>query len=64
MSLFAIIEVDEGLTVTELSPNEPPETKAVTQGGVVVDPGPYYSFQDAYDAMLAMEDEIEEEGTT
>ncbi len=62
MPLFAIIEVEDGLTVAELAPNEPPETAAITQGGVVVDRGPYYNYQDAYDAMLALEDEIEEGG--
>jgi hypothetical protein len=61
MSLFAIIEVDEGLTVAELAPDEAPEAAAMSQGGVVIDPGPYHTYQDAYDAMLALEDEIEDE---
>ncbi len=60
MPLFAILEVDEGLTITELENEETAEDCAILQGGVVVDPGPYYSYQDAYEALLALEDEVEE----
>jgi len=60
MTSFAIIEVDDGLTVTELGSNETPEDAALSKGGLVVDPGPYYSYQDALDAMLALEDEEDE----
>lgn len=58
--MFAIIEVDDGLAVTELGPQEEPEAAAAIQGGVVIDPGPYQSYEEAYQAMLALEDEIED----
>jgi hypothetical protein len=60
MSLFAIIEVDDGLAIAEVASNETPENAASSKGGTLIDPGPYYTFQEAYDAMLAIEDEIEE----
>lgn len=61
MPRFAIIEVDEGLTVAELESNETPEDAAQVRGGVVIDPGPYLSYQEACDAMLSLEDESDDE---
>jgi hypothetical protein len=61
MSRFAIIETDEGMTVTELPPGVVAEDTATKHGGVVVDPGPYPTFEDANDAMLALQEEDDEE---
>lgn len=61
MPLFSIIETDGGLTVTELEPGALPDDVAVKQGGIVVDPGPYKSYEDAYDAMLAIQAEEADE---
>jgi hypothetical protein len=60
MTLFAIIETDAGLTVAEAESHERPEEAAVRHGGVVVDPGPYQSYEDAYEALLALDDAGEE----
>jgi hypothetical protein len=51
---FAIIETDAGLTVAQVSPETSAEEAAVISSGRLVDPGPYKSFDDAYDAMLAL----------
>jgi len=51
---YAIIETDGGLTVAQRTPESTPEDAAAKSGGIVVDPGPYKSFDDAYDAMLAL----------
>ncbi|MCR4415775.1 MAG: hypothetical protein NUV77_25455 [Thermoguttaceae bacterium] len=61
MTLYQIIETDAGLTVSELQPNTLPEVAAERAGGVVVDPGPYSTYEDAYDAMLALAVEEEED---
>jgi hypothetical protein len=61
MANFAIIEVDDGLTVAELDPQATPEESATRQGGVLVDPGPYKSYDDAYDAILALKEEEEDD---
>jgi hypothetical protein len=61
MTSFAIIELDDGLTVVEVQPGEKPEDVAVREGGVLVDPGPYPSYDEAYDAMLELEGEDEDE---
>ena len=58
--MFAIIEVEDGLTVTELASHENPEAAAKLRGGIVIDPGPYEDYEEAYQAMLALEDEIED----
>jgi hypothetical protein len=63
MADFAIIEVPEGLAVAELEPGLPAEMIAIRQGGLVIDPGPYHRYEDAYDAMLSLRDEEDELGT-
>jgi hypothetical protein len=59
MPSYAIIEVEDGLTVVEMEPGTTPEEAAVRHGGVVVDPGPYPSHEEAYDAIVALEFEEE-----
>jgi hypothetical protein len=61
MSQFAIIEVDDGLTVAELQPGAMLDDVALEQGGFVVDPGPYLTYEDAYDAMLSLATDDEDE---
>jgi hypothetical protein len=60
MTLFAIIETDSGLTVAEAESQEGPEEIAVRHGGLVVDPGPYRSYEDAFEALLALDDADDE----
>lgn len=57
MTHYAIIDTDAGLTVAEMSQGVGPEEEALRLGGVVVDPGPYPTYEDAYDAMLSLADE-------
>jgi hypothetical protein len=61
MPLYAIIEIDVGLTVVEMNAGATPEEEAVNLGGTVIDPGPYLTYDDAYDAMLALQADDEEE---
>lgn len=58
---YAIIETDAGMAVAELPPGVMAEDAAISRGGVVVDPGPFENYEEAYDAMLALEDEDDEE---
>jgi hypothetical protein len=51
---FAIIETEAGLTVAQVTPETDAEETAAISGGTLVDPGPFKSFDDAYDAMLAL----------
>lgn len=60
MVFYQIIETDEGLAVSPTQLRVAPEEVAAAQGGVLIDPGPYRCFEDAYDAMLALQEEEEE----
>jgi hypothetical protein len=57
MIRFAIIEMPDGLTVKELLPGQSPEDAAASQGGVLIDPGPFASYEEANDALVALEAE-------
>jgi hypothetical protein len=61
MTDYAIVEIDDGLTVAEVEPGTTPEQAAVKCGGELIDPGPYPSYDEACDAMLAIPDEDEDE---
>ncbi len=58
---YAIIEVEDGLTVAEIRPGESAEDAAARQQGSVVDPGPYDSYEAAGDAVCELEGEGMEE---
>lgn len=61
MPSFAIIELEDGLTVVALEPGQEPEDAAASRGGVLVDPGPYVTYEDACDALAELEGEEQEE---
>jgi len=61
MSQFAIIEIDDGLTVVELQPGQKPDDIALRQGGTLVDAGPYSSYEDACDALIELEGDDEDD---
>jgi hypothetical protein len=61
MAHFAIIEVDDGLTIVEVAPGQKPEDAAVQQGGTLVDPGPFPSYEEANDALIDLQAEDEDE---
>jgi hypothetical protein len=60
MLRFELVEINEGLTVIEIPPGASPEDAARLQGGLVVDPGPFTSYEEAYEALLSMK--LDEEG--
>ncbi|TWT81600.1 hypothetical protein CA13_30530 [Planctomycetes bacterium CA13] len=55
MPCFAIIEIDNGFEVVEFLSGQSAEDAAAAEGGEVVDPGPYYSYEDASDALDQLE---------
>jgi hypothetical protein len=61
MLLYKIIETDEGLAVAEMHPGVSPDEVAAARGGMLVDPGPYRTFEDAYDALVALQTDEEED---
>ncbi|QEF96623.1 hypothetical protein Mal15_06510 [Stieleria maiorica] len=55
MANYAIIEIEAGFEVIDLLPGQSAEDAAAAQGGALVDPGPYHSFEDANDALDQLE---------
>jgi hypothetical protein len=56
MVQYEIIETYDGLVVAEI-----PGSEEAVRRGDVVDPGPYPSFDDAYEAMMALKLEEEDD---
>ena len=62
MVAFSIVETDDGLAVVDRQADETAEECAIRHGGVIVDPGPYTTYEEAYDALLALKmDEADDE---
>ena len=59
MQSYVVIETDDGLIVVEVDEASAPELEAERYGGVLVDPTVYATYEDAYDALLAIDAEIE-----
>jgi hypothetical protein len=62
MLRYAIIETDDGLTVAQVPQHSSPEETAATHGALLVDPGPFYRYEDAYDAMVLIPEEQDDLG--
>ena len=56
-----IIETEDGLTTVEQAQDATAEETASKHHGTVVDAGPYRTREDAYDALLELQLEREEE---
>lgn len=55
MITYSIIETEDGLAVVDRPADVSPEECAIRHGGVVIDPGPYNTPEEAYDALLALQ---------
>jgi hypothetical protein len=61
MHNFAIVELEDGLSIVEVKPHETPDAAALREGGSLVDPGPYTSYDDAVDALAELEAEDDDD---
>jgi hypothetical protein len=65
-AMFVIIETEDGLTIEQQPPGWTAEQVAIKCSGAVADEGPYDSFDEASDALIALQqddfDESEAEG--
>lgn len=61
MLQYELIETDEGMTVIEVESGMTPEEAARQHDGLLIDPGPYASYEDAYEALMALKLDDEEE---
>ncbi len=64
--MYIIIETEDGLTVQWQPEGMTAEQVAAKFGGILADEGPYESYQDADDALFALEQEYfaEDESVT
>jgi hypothetical protein len=63
MLRYELIETNEGMTVIEIPTGLSADQAALQQGGLVVDPGPFTNYEDAYEALMALKlDDGEEDG--
>ena len=60
MHYYIVIEIDSGVAVAEVPVGGNPEDTAAAEGGVLVDPGPYKTFEEAQEAMMGVPDDEEE----
>lgn len=55
---YCIIETDNGLTIVELASGRSSEEAAEVAGGSLIDPGPYAEYEEAEDALSALQAEM------
>jgi hypothetical protein len=55
---YCIIETDNGLTIVEFASGQSPEEAAERAAGSLIDPGPYAEYEEAEDALIAMQTEM------
>lgn len=61
MQSFIVVETEDGLTVTEVDRYSTPESEASRFGGRLADPTAYATYEDAYDALLLLEAELQQD---
>jgi hypothetical protein len=61
LALYTVIETEKGLSVVEVKSGEAAATAASRHGGVVADPNLYRRLQDAYDALLHLAHDEQDE---
>lgn len=64
MVYFAIIETEDGMMVVECPVGSDLAVVAEANKGVVIDPGPFDSYEHAYDALLNLAAEEDDEQDT
>jgi len=54
---YVVVETDAGMTVVKVEAGQTAEACAEQQGGVIVDPVLYRTYDDAFDALLLIQSE-------
>ena len=61
---YCIIETEDGWVITEVPANLTAAEVAAESGAAVIDPGPYDSYEEASDALVSLQGELGEDGTS
>lgn len=62
MAAYCIVETDAGMVVVEIPEGVSAEDAAEREAGVLIEAGPFWSYDDAYDALLNL-DCLQDEGS-
>ena len=62
MVSFAIIELEDGFAITTIQPGQTPTEAAAEEQGILVDAGPFATYEEACAAMCELEGEDEDTG--
>jgi hypothetical protein len=60
---YCILEIDNGLLVAERLDGTTAEDAALRYGAMLVDPGPYESYEEACEALEGLQQEMDDEGS-
>ena len=58
---YCIVEVEDGWSVADCRDNESASDCAERLGGTLLDPAQYSSYEEAQEAMVALQDELDDE---
>jgi hypothetical protein len=61
MPAYCIIETESGWTIAECGDGTTAAEAAERAGGVVLDPGPYDTYDEAYDALISLQEDLLED---
>ena len=61
---YCILETEDGWTISEIPPHLTAVEAAAELGAVVIDPGPYDTYEEANDALAGLQDELGEDDTS
>jgi hypothetical protein len=63
MTVYSIIETENGWSIITRQETEDPAAAAERHRGVLIDPGPYQDYDDAREALIALEGELEDDSS-
>jgi hypothetical protein len=61
MLRYELVETNDGLTVIEVPPGMTCEDAAQQQNAQLIDPGPFTNYEEAYEALMALKPDAEED---
>lgn len=61
---YCILETEDGWAITEVPENLSAAEVAAESGAAVIDPGPYDNYEEANDALVSLQGELGENGTS
>jgi hypothetical protein len=64
MPAYCIVETEDGWTIAERRDGETAIETAEREGAVLIDAGPYQNYEEAQEALTALEGELDDDETS